>query len=175
MGRGIHKKLRAILGGKGDSLPDERRAGHNLSYRLSDAHVRLCQKHIKVTISDTIRQNGTTEREHGFRKRIKSRADAAFTRQPCVGEDNPVRVIDAFVNGLEMHGLGFAKAAPKDTGRPSYDPKDMLKLYVYGYMYRVRSSRRLETETKRNPEGCLAGCRRTTRRYRGSEVTTGRH
>jgi len=67
-----------------------------------------------------------------------------------VGEDNPVRVTDAFVNGLETHGLGFSGAAPNDTGRPSYDPKDMLKLYVY--MYRVRSSRRLETETKRNLE-----------------------
>ena len=43
-----------------------------------------------------------------------------------------MRVIDAFVNGLEMHGLGFSGAAPNDTGRPSYDPKDMLKLYVYG-------------------------------------------
>ena len=85
-----------------------------------------------------------------------------------------MRVIDAFVNSLEMHGLGFAMAAPNDTGRPSYDPKDMLKLYVYGYMYRVRSSRRLETETKRNPEGFLAGCRRTTRRYRASARTTAR-
>ena len=92
-----------------------------------------------------------------------------------VGEDNPVRVIDAFVNSLEMHGLGFSGAAPNDTGRPPYDPKDMLKLYVYGYMYRVRSSRRLETETKRNPEGCLADCRRTTRRYRVSGGTTARH
>jgi len=69
-----------------------------------------------------------------------------------VNEDNPARVIDAFMNGLDMHGLGFRRAAPNDTGRPPYDPKDMLKLYVYGYLNQVRSSRRLETETKRNLE-----------------------
>ena len=46
-----------------------------------------------------------------------------------VNEDNPVRVIDAFVNGLDMHGLGFRGAEPNDTGRPAYDPRDMLKLY----------------------------------------------
>ena len=86
-----------------------------------------------------------------------------------VGEDNPVRVTDAFVNGLETHGLGFSGAAPNDTGRPSYDPKDMLKLYVY--MYRVRSSRRLETETKRNLEviwllGRLSPDHKTISRFR---------
>lgn len=66
--------------------------------------------------------------------------------------DNAVRVIDAYVDGLDMEGLGFTKTKPKNTGRPPYSPQDLLKLYIYGYMNRVRSSRRLETETKRNLE-----------------------
>lgn len=69
-----------------------------------------------------------------------------------VDENNPVRVIDAYVNNLSLLKLGFSHPQPNDTGRPMYDPKDLLKLYIYGYMNRVRSSRRLETETKRNLE-----------------------
>ena len=69
-----------------------------------------------------------------------------------VDENNPVRVIDAYVNGLNMTAMGFTKSSPKDTGRPPYSPKDLLKLYLYGYMNRVRSSRRLEGESKRNLE-----------------------
>jgi transposase len=69
-----------------------------------------------------------------------------------VGADNPVRVIDVYVNNLDLGGLKFQKPRPNDTGRPMYNPKDMLKLYIYGYMNRVRSSRRLEAETKRNLE-----------------------
>ncbi|MCL2087017.1 MAG: IS1182 family transposase [Oscillospiraceae bacterium] len=69
-----------------------------------------------------------------------------------VGEDNAVRLIDAYINSLNLAELDFAKHAPNDTGRPMYDPKDLLKLFVYGYMNKVRSSRRLETETKRNLE-----------------------
>jgi transposase len=69
-----------------------------------------------------------------------------------VGPDNPVRFIDAFVDGLDLTGLGFARAMPKRTGRPSYHPADLLKLYIYGYLNSVRSSRRLETETHRNLE-----------------------
>ena len=84
---------------------------------------------------------------------------------------NPARVIDAFVNGLDMHGPGFRGAAPNDTGRPPYDPRDILKLYVYGYLNRVRSSRRLETETKRNLEviwllGRLSPNQKTISRFR---------
>ncbi|MDR2740007.1 MAG: transposase [Treponema sp.] len=68
-------------------------------------------------------------------------------------EDNKsVRVIEAYINSLNLSDIGFSRPQPHDTGRPRYDPKDLLKLYVYGYMNRVRSSRRLETETKRNPE-----------------------
>ncbi|NDV89466.1 IS1182 family transposase [Aurantimonas aggregata] len=69
-----------------------------------------------------------------------------------VGPDNPVRFIDAFVDGLDLAGAGFGRVAPKATGRPGYDPADLLKLYIYGYLNRVRSSRRLEAETLRNIE-----------------------
>ena len=69
-----------------------------------------------------------------------------------VGRDNPVRFIDAFVDGLDLVAAGFERAAPKATGRPGYDPADLLKLYIYGYLNRVRSSRRLEAESKRNLE-----------------------
>jgi transposase len=69
-----------------------------------------------------------------------------------VDVENPVRVIDAYINGLNIKELGFAKSEPNETGRPMYAPGDLLKLYLYGYMNRVRSSRRLETETKRNLE-----------------------
>lgn len=69
-----------------------------------------------------------------------------------VTPENPVRVIDAFVDGLSMSTLGFTHATLADTGRPPYDPGDLLKLYVYGYLNRVRSSRRLECEASRNLE-----------------------
>ena len=69
-----------------------------------------------------------------------------------ITEDNPVRVIEAFVNSLDMQKLGFQKAEPKNIGRPAYDPRDLLKLYLYGYLNRVRSSRRLEAEAGRNLE-----------------------
>lgn len=69
-----------------------------------------------------------------------------------VGEDNPVRVIDVFVDELDLGGLGFDRVAPKATGRPSYHPSVLLKLYIYGYLNRVQSSRRLEREAGRNVE-----------------------
>ena len=69
-----------------------------------------------------------------------------------INEDNPVRVIDAFVDNLDITELGFAKSKTSDTGRPPYSPSDMLKLYIYGYFNKVRSSRKLETETYRNVE-----------------------
>lgn len=69
-----------------------------------------------------------------------------------VDAENPVRVIDAFVEGLGLGGLGFTRATPAETGRPGYDPRALLKLYVYGYLHRVRSSRRLERETRCNVE-----------------------
>ena len=59
-----------------------------------------------------------------------------------VGEDNPVRVIDAFVASLDLAALKFTKSKPAGTGCPAYNPSDMLKLYVYGYYNRIRSSRK---------------------------------
>jgi len=69
-----------------------------------------------------------------------------------VSIDDPVRVIDAFVETLDLAALGFSKVMTEEMGRPPYAPGDLLKLYVYGYLNRVRSSRRLEAETQRNVE-----------------------
>ncbi len=69
-----------------------------------------------------------------------------------IAEDNPVRVIDVFVDELDLGGLGFGRVAPRATGRPGYQPWVLLKLYIYGYLNRVQSSRRLEREAGRNVE-----------------------
>src|SRR5216110_1043260 len=69
-----------------------------------------------------------------------------------IDEGNPVRAIDAFVEKLDLSGLGFDGVAPEATGRPSYHPSGLLKLYIYGYLNRVQSSRRLEREAGRNVE-----------------------
>jgi transposase len=69
-----------------------------------------------------------------------------------VGSDNPVRFIDVFVDGLDLAAAGFGRVEPKVTGRPAYAPADLLKLYIYGYLNRVQSSRRLEREAGRNVE-----------------------
>jgi len=69
-----------------------------------------------------------------------------------IGEDNPVRVIDAFVGELDLQELGFAGVEPATTGRPSYHPGLLLKIYIYGYLNRLQSSRRLEREAQRNVE-----------------------
>lgn len=69
-----------------------------------------------------------------------------------VGPENPVRFLDAFVGSLDLHVLGFAKAQVAATGRPPYDPAALLKLYLYGYLHRIRSSRQLEAECHRNVE-----------------------
>src|ERR1700754_1493687 len=69
-----------------------------------------------------------------------------------VAEDNPVRAVDVFVDGLDLDKLGFVGVQPLETGRPGYHPGMMLKLYIYGYLNRVPSSRRLERECQRNIE-----------------------
>jgi len=69
-----------------------------------------------------------------------------------IAEDNPVRAVDAFVEELELKRLGFDGAAPATTGRPSYHPAGLLKIYIYGYLNRIPSSRRLEREAQRNVE-----------------------
>src|SRR6202522_1394610 len=69
-----------------------------------------------------------------------------------VGEDNPVRAIDVFVDELDLEALGFSGVVPEVTGRPAYHPATLLKIYLYGYLNRVQSSRRLERESQRNLE-----------------------
>lgn len=70
----------------------------------------------------------------------------------CIGEDNPVRVIEAFVDALDLGRLGFDGMTPAVIGRPSNHPSTMLKIYLYGYLNRIQSSRRLEREAGRNIE-----------------------
>jgi transposase len=74
------------------------------------------------------------------------------TLDQYVDEENPVRFIDAFVDSLDLQKLGFKHSIPCDTGRPSYNPSDLLKLYIYGYLNQVRSSRKLERDCHRNVE-----------------------
>ena len=74
------------------------------------------------------------------------------TLEDLIPADHPVRVVDAFVDCLDMAALEFAKVATRPTGRPPYHPADLLKLYLYGYLNQVRSSRRLERESQRNVE-----------------------
>jgi transposase len=74
------------------------------------------------------------------------------TLDELIPSDHMCRVIEAFVGRLNMVKLGFVRAEPAETGRPGYDPRDLLKLYLYGYLHQVRSSRRLESECQRNVE-----------------------
>lgn len=72
--------------------------------------------------------------------------------EECISKDNPVRFIDAFVDQLELPKVGFVVAEVKAEGRPAFDPKVFLKLYLYGYLNGLRSSRKLEKEALRNIE-----------------------
>lgn len=67
-----------------------------------------------------------------------------------VSENNPVRVVDVFVDALDLATLGFEGVIPEETGRPSYHPATILKIYIYGYLNQVQSSRSLERECHRN-------------------------
>src|SRR6201997_1701056 len=69
-----------------------------------------------------------------------------------IAEDNPVRVVDVYVDELDLKELGFDGAEPEATGRPAYHPATLLKIYIYGYLNRIQSSRRLEREAQRNVE-----------------------
>jgi transposase len=69
-----------------------------------------------------------------------------------VTEDNPVRVVEVFIDELDLGALGFEGVRPAATGRPAYHPSTLLKIYLYGYLNRVQSSRRLEREAQRNIE-----------------------
>ena len=88
-----------------------------------------------------------------------------------IAEDNSIRIVDAFVNKLRLKQLGFDRAEPSDTGRPGYEPATMLKIYIYGYLNRIQSSRRLERESHRNVEliwltGRLMPCFKTIADFR---------
>src|SRR5471030_660786 len=91
-----------------------------------------------------------TQHKRGMPREQTSLLPASI--EDYVGVDHPVRVIDAFVDGLDVTGLGFEHAKPTATGRPPYHPADLLKLFVDGYLNRVRSTRRLEAEAGRNLE-----------------------
>lgn len=69
-----------------------------------------------------------------------------------ITEDNPVRVVEAFIDELDLCALGFERVQPAATGRPAYHPATLLKIYLYGYLNRIQSSRRLEREAGRNIE-----------------------
>ena len=86
------------------------------------------------------------------RRGTKSSSLIPHVLDDFVPADHVCRVIDAFVEMLVMPMLGFERAQAAETGRPGYDPRDLLKLYLYGYLNQIRSSRRLEAECRRNVE-----------------------
>src|SRR5258706_6216365 len=90
----------------------------------------------------------------GFVEGIDRSQSSLFPAQleDYVAEDNLVRAVDAFVDGLDLGKLGFGRVVPLEKGRPSYHPATLLKIYIYGYLNRIQSSRRLERETQRNLE-----------------------
>lgn len=90
----------------------------------------------------------------GFIEGVERNQSSLFPErlEDWVGEDHPVRVVDLFVDDLDLTGLGFERAAAARTGRPGYHPGVLLKLFIYGYLNRIPSSRRLEREAGRNVE-----------------------
>jgi transposase len=108
---------------------------------------------VKTLISDRIGQLG-----EGWLWGDSLRAKTGGSHSCCrllddyVTEDNPVRVVEAFIDELELGALGFEGVQPASTGRPGYHPSTLLKIYLYGYLNRVQSSRRLEREAQRNVE-----------------------
>ena len=93
-----------------------------------------------------------------------------------IAEDNMVRIVDVFIEELDLAALGFDGAKPAVTGRPSYHPSVLLKLYLYGYLNRIQSSRRLERECQRNVElmWLTIGLHLTSRPSRTSAAITAR-
>jgi len=96
-------------------------------------------------------QTGWSDR-WGDTSKAKTERRAFSSLSDWIHEDSTVRVIDVFVDGLDLRKLGFDRSDPAATGRPAYNPATLLKIYVYGYLNRVQSSRRLETEAQRNLE-----------------------
>ncbi|HVH73001.1 MAG TPA: transposase [Candidatus Dormibacteraeota bacterium] len=102
-------------------------------------------------------EDALEERGHFHLSYIQGEARGQHTLFPTtldelIAADHVCRVIEVFVNRLDMEALGFVRAEPAETGRPGYDPRDLLKLYLYGYLQQLRSSRRLEAECRRNVE-----------------------
>src|SRR5260370_29385671 len=99
--------------------------------------------------------NGRGEVMHGFVQGADRQQTTLLPEclDDWVDEGNSIRAVDVFVDALELRGLGFDGVDPAATGRPAYHPSPMLKLYIYGYLNRVQSSRRLEREAGRNLEG----------------------
>src|SRR5438309_8616126 len=99
------------------------------------------------------------------------RALLPHSLEDYVGEENPVRVLEVFIDELDLAALGFSGMTPAATGRPAYHPSTLLKIYLYGYLNRIQSSRRLEREAQRNVElmwltGRLAPDFKTISRFR---------
>jgi hypothetical protein len=121
-------------------------------YRLCGETVQKADKEHKKQYNRAIKAQAGCEMsyiEKTTREQVTLLPDSL---DDYVNEDNAVRVIDAFVESLDIPGMGFTKSRPAETGRPPYDPRDILKLYVYGYFNRIRSSRKLQTECARNVE-----------------------
>ena len=93
-------------------------------------------------------------RHHGIHSRGRPQPRNLFPviLDDLIPADHVCRFIDALANKLWMDNLGFVRSEAAETGRPGYDPRDLLKLYLYGYLNQIRSSRRLETECRRNVE-----------------------
>jgi transposase len=90
-------------------------------------------------------------REHAMKRFVEQEERSQIILFPerlddYVNDDNPVRIVDMFVEGLHLATLGFEGVTPAKTGRPAYHPAVLLKLYIYGYLNRIQSSRRLERE-----------------------------
>jgi transposase len=137
----LQNKLEAQAPDPGGGLRFERVGG-------MEVKCQKCRNDIIKTVKS--RHGGSMEFISGEdRNQIILLSDSV---EDYVDDNNAVRVIDVYINSLDLAALGFSRPQPHETGRPMYDPRDLLKLYVYGYMNRLRSSRRLETETKRNLE-----------------------
>src|SRR3984893_17569067 len=85
----------------------------------------------------------------------------ADSLEDYVTEDNPVRVVDVFIDELDLEALGFSGVVPEVTGRPAYHPATLLKIYLYGYLNRIQSSRRLERESQRDIRSTICSVRFT--------------
>jgi Transposase domain (DUF772) len=122
--------------------------GHNADINTTS---RACVKTPNQIPLCEARREANDESFHR-RRRARSTLLLPASLEDYVEEDNPVRVVDAFIDELDLGAIGFTGVTPAATGRPSYHPSTLLKLYLYGYLNRVQSSRRLEREARRNVE-----------------------